>query len=100
MELIVVSKEELTRFGCPHCGGATEDDFLSFGSCSIICCDACGHQCATVKNSCDELVSVRSGTDIQNLIGQHPYKRQNDRMIAAPLFVIPKYFPCAFRPKA
>lgn len=80
-QLFVISQTELVRFGCPHCGGKDGGEYLSFGTCCIWGCEDCKCECAVVESSVKEVfrIEVRN-TDVQDLIGNHPYSGFNTQI--------------------
>ena len=74
-QLFVISQFDLLNFGCPHCGCANGEVFVSWNSVSLWCCDDCAKEIAVVKDNLEEVLQVQiRNTDIQDLIGKHPYR--------------------------
>jgi hypothetical protein len=88
-KLYVISQFDLAEFGCPHCGSTEGGAFLSYGTCSLWGCEQCASECAVVEGTVKEIFQIKvRDTDIQDLIGNHPYKDKgfNDRMIGVEKF--------------
>lgn len=72
---LAVSKQDLYRYGCPHCGGHNCSQFLKMGTCDVWVCEQCGKDCLTVAESISELDNIEfRNTDIRDLTRAHPAK--------------------------
>jgi ribosomal protein L37AE/L43A len=81
--LYVISREDLSQFGCPHCGCVEGVKYISYNTTFIWACESCRTDTAVVTSSINEINEIRvRNTNIHDIIGNHPYKRKfNDNML-------------------
>lgn len=73
-QLYVISQVDLNKFGCPYCGCGEGGVFLSFGTCSLWGCEACGYDSAVVKHSISEVFQIKFRyTSVRDFVGKHPH---------------------------
>jgi hypothetical protein len=72
-QLVVISKLDLSNFGCPYCGSVKGGIFIINGTCSIWGCEDCAFECAIVLASINEVnqFDIRN-TKIVDYVGNHP----------------------------
>lgn len=82
-QLYVINQFDLKSFGCPYCGSEEGGVYLSFGTCSLWGCEACGYDSAVVKESINEVFEIKlRQTNVRDCVGKHPYMiSKEDRMV-------------------
>jgi hypothetical protein len=76
-QLYVINQFDLRHYGCPYCGCEEGGVFLSFGTCSLWGCEACGYDSAVVEHSIKEVFQIQfRHTRVRDYVGKHPYKDQ------------------------
>lgn len=73
-QLYVINHFDLKKYGCPYCGCEEGGVFLSFGTCSLWGCEACGYDSAIVQESINEVFKIQFRyTSVRDFVGNHPH---------------------------
>lgn len=83
-QLVVITKTDLSLFGCPHCSSRDGSKLISLMDFYIWACDSCEGESAVVKSKLAEIFTMDlKNTDLVDLVGKHPFR---DSSIKIPIF--------------
>lgn len=83
-QLIVITRADLSLFGCPHCSSKHGSKLISLLDVYVWACDSCEEESAIVKSKLTEIFTMElRNTDVRDLIGKHPFR---DDSIKIPIF--------------
>jgi len=87
-QLIVITRADLSLFGCPHCSSKKGSKLISLLDFYVWACDSCEEESAIVKSKLAEVFTIELiNTEVHDLIGKHPFR---DDSIKIPIFGLTK----------
>lgn len=74
-QLAVITRKDLSLFGCPHCSSKRGSKLISILDFYIWTCDDCEEESGIVKSKFIEIFSIElKNTDVMDFIDKHPFR--------------------------
>lgn len=98
-ELVVISKQELSDFGCPNCGSKHGSVFFTYNKTAYSWgCYECGEDLIIVESSISEVNDITfKNTLLVNMVGVHPWNpghdsKLKDQILKSGIFIPPEFY--------